>query len=180
MEALESRNIDYQRVAPGMHRVNTAERAIRFAKNHILSGLALCPKDFPIREWDKLITQAELTINLLRNSRVNPNLSAWAYLFGNHDFNKVPLAPPGTKVIIHSKPGERKSWECHGKEGFYIGPAFHHYRCIQVFMPDTHATRYTDTARMIPDKVPIPLASIDDHLRATAEHLVKLLINKKS
>ena len=46
-------------------------------------------------------------------------------------------------------------------------------------MPDTHATRFTDTARMIPDRIPIPLTSIDNHLRAAIEHLITLLINKK-
>ena len=91
-----------------MHRANTTERAIRVCKNHLLSGLALCHEDFPIREWDRLIQQMELTVNLLRNSRINPNLSAWTYLFGNRDFNKVPLVPPYAKVIVHSKPGERK------------------------------------------------------------------------
>ena len=48
IEALE--NIAHQRVSPGMHGVNAAERAIRVVKNHLLSGLALCHKDFPIRE----------------------------------------------------------------------------------------------------------------------------------
>ena len=67
----------------------------------------------PIHQWDKIVDQAELTMNSLRNSRVNPNLSAWAYLFGNHDFNKVPLAPPGAKIVLHSKPTQQKlgvSW----------------------------------------------------------------------
>ena len=45
-------------------------------------------------------------------------------------------------------------------------------------MPDTHATRFTDTSRMIPDKVPIPLASMEDHLCTTTKHLIKLLTNK--
>ena len=45
-------------------------------------------------------------------------------------------------------------------------------------MPDTHATRFTDTTRLIPDKVPIPLATIDDHLCTTSDHLIKLLTNK--
>ena len=94
INALEEANIDFQLAAPGMHRVNTTERAIRVGKNHLLSGLALCHKDYPIREWDRLIPQGELTINLLRNSRINPLLSAWAYLFGVHDFNRVPLSPP--------------------------------------------------------------------------------------
>ena len=32
---------------------------------------------------------------------------------------------------------------------------------------------------MIPDRIPIPLTSIDDHLRAATEHLIRLLTNKK-
>ena len=83
---------------------------------------------------------------------MNPKLLAWAYLFGPHDFNRVPLAPPGTKVVVHTKPGNRKSWEYHGKEGWYIGPAFQHYCCITVYMPETHATRHTDTARLVTEK----------------------------
>ena len=46
-------------------------------------------------------------------------------------------------------------------------------------MPETHSSRVTDTATMIPDKIPIPMASIDDHLRTTMEHLITLLINKR-
>ena len=87
-------------------------------KNHLLSGLALCHDDFPIREWDRIKEQTELTINLLRYSRVNPKPSAWVYLSGNHDFNRVPLAPPGTKVVIHTKPENRGFWEYRGKEGW--------------------------------------------------------------
>ena len=109
---------------------------------------------------------------------MNPKLSAWAYLFEQHDFNRVPFVPPGTKVVIHTKPENRKSWEYHGKEGWYIEPVFHHYRCINIYMPDTHSTCHTDTARLIPDKIPIPMASIDDHLRVTSEHLIQLLTNK--
>ena len=44
-----------------------------------------------------------MTLNLLRPVRYNPKLSAYAYLEGQHDYNKVPLAPPGTRVIIHKK-----------------------------------------------------------------------------
>merc|ERR1711884_545352 len=106
-----------------MHRVNTAERAIRVCKCHLLSGLAICHKDYPIREWDRITPQMELTVNLLRNARVNPTLSAWSYLFGPFDFNKTPLAPPGTKLVIHKKPANRKSWDFHGEDGYYIGPA---------------------------------------------------------
>ena len=132
--ALKDEKIPYQLAPPGNHRTNAAERAIQTFKHHFLAGLASCHPDFPIREWDRILDQAELTLNLLRNSRVNPTLSAWAYLFGNHDFNKVPLAPPGTKVLVHTKANDRASWEYHGKEGFYVGPAPKHYRCISCWM----------------------------------------------
>jgi hypothetical protein len=71
----------------------------------------------------------------LHSSRVNPNLSAYAYLNGNFDFNKTPLAPPGTKLVVHLKPDQQASWAYHGKEGWYVGPAMEHYRCVKCYIP---------------------------------------------
>ena len=85
---LLAENITFEQAPPYQHRRNAAERAIRTFTNHLLAGLATCDPASHICEWDRLLLQAELTINLLRNSRINPNLSAWADLFGNFDFNK--------------------------------------------------------------------------------------------
>ena len=52
---------------------------------------------FPLYEWDELIPQSNITLNLLRVSRSNPNLYAYCYVFVQFDFNTIPLAPPGTK-----------------------------------------------------------------------------------
>ena len=120
-----------------------------------------------------------MTINLLRNSRVNPALSAWAYHFGNHDFNKVPLVPPGTKVVLHSKPEQRKSWAFHGEQGWYIGPATDHYRCVKCYIPKTNKERITDTVTFIPRQIPIPNATIESHLARTADDLIHLLNGKR-
>lgn len=60
---------------------------------------------------------------------------------GIFDFNATPLAPPATKVVAQIKPSVRKSWELNGEEGWYIGPATEHYRCVQVYFPRTRATR---------------------------------------
>ena len=176
---LEDHNVDIELVPPHQHRRNSAERAIRTFKNHFLAGLATCDPDFPLREWDCLLDQAELTLNLLRNSRINPALSAWAYLFGNFNFNKSPLLPPGTKVVLHSKPTQRKSWAFHGEQGWYIGPAVQHYRCLRVYIPKTHAERITDTVQIIPKVIPIPNATLESHLTRTADDLLHLLQNKK-
>ena len=97
-KGLKKYGLEYQLVSPHVHRRNAAERAIRAFKNHFFAFLATYDPDFPVSEWDRLLFQAELTLNVLRSSRVNPKL---------YDFNKTPLAPPGTKVIVHLKPDQR-------------------------------------------------------------------------
>ena len=73
--AMTEESIDWQLATPYLHRTNAAERAIRTFKNHFLAGLATTHPNFPISEWDKLLPQTIITLNLLRNSRVNPKLS---------------------------------------------------------------------------------------------------------
>ena len=69
--SMQDNGVTFEYVPPNQHRRNAAERAIRTFKNHMLAGLAICHKDFPLREWDRLLPQCELTLNLLRNSRLN-------------------------------------------------------------------------------------------------------------
>ena len=66
-----------------------------------LSGLASTDPKFPSYKWDLLIPKAVLNLNILRNSRVNPKLSAYAYIHGNLDFNDTQLDAPGTRDLIH-------------------------------------------------------------------------------
>ena len=168
-------NNKYELVPPHQHRRNAAEKAIRTFKNHLLAGLATCDQNFPICEWDRLLPQCEITLNLLRTSRLQPKLSAYAFLNDNYDFNKTPLAPPGTKVMVHSKPSKRASFAYHGQEGWYIGPSLEHYRCVKCYMPSTHAEVDADTVKFIPNVVPIPEADISTHLKNSVNDLVHLL-----
>lgn len=95
--------LTYQLMPPNIHRTNATERAIPICKNHFLSGLGTVDPTFPIAEWDQLLTQATMTLNLLQNSRINPRLSAYTYVHGQYDFNSNPMAPTGTKVVIHDE-----------------------------------------------------------------------------
>ena len=52
-------------VPSGCHNRNTAELAIRKFKAHFLSLLAGTATSFPPTLWDRLLSQAEVTINLL-------------------------------------------------------------------------------------------------------------------
>ena len=59
--------------------------------------------------WCRVLQQAELTLNLLRLSRLNPKLSAYAHLEGAFDFNRTPLVPPGVKILVYERPSQRGS-----------------------------------------------------------------------
>ena len=92
---------------PGCHRRNLAEIGIIFFKKHLLSILLGVDKSFPTHLWDKLLPEAELTLNLLRQSNATPSVSAHAHLFGYFDYNRMPLAPMGCAVQIHEDADKR-------------------------------------------------------------------------
>ena len=173
--ALHKKHIKYQLVPPHIHRANAAKRAIQTYKNHFLAGLSSCNPKFPLREWDRLITQAEIILNLLRNSRMNPKLSAYAYLFGPYDFNRYPLAPPGTKVVVHAKPSDRTSWGFHGRDGWTIGPSLEHYRCIKSYIPATKSEINCDTLAFSPHDIPMPKVSTEDFLKQATQDIISFL-----
>ena len=95
--AMEKKDTKYQLVPPYTHRANAAERAIQTFKNHFKAGLASIDPDYPMKEWDCLLDQCFLTLNLLRGSRANPSLSAYAYLFGMLIIMQHPLLPRAQK-----------------------------------------------------------------------------------
>ena len=105
-------NIKYQLVPSHIHRQNAAEREILTFKAHFLSILAGVKDDSPPRRhWDQLLPQAELTLNLLRQARIKPNLSAWTYMMGTFNYDATPLGPLGCPLMIHKKTSNRKSWD---------------------------------------------------------------------
>ena len=113
-------NMKYELVSPGCHRRNAAEVAIRNFKSHFLSILAGVADDFPLQLWDRLLPQAKITINLLRQSNATPTISAYAHLNGPFDYNKMPLAPMGCNVQVHEKSDSRGTWAFHSVDGWYL------------------------------------------------------------
>eukprot|EP00804_Cyclotella_cryptica_P019044 CCRYP_014460-RA/>CCRYP_014460-RA protein AED:0.28 eAED:0.28 QI:0/0/0/1/1/1/3/0/673 len=96
----------YKLVPPGCHCRNAAEVAIRNFKSHFLSILAGVADDFPMKLWDKLLPQAEITINLLRQSNATPTVSAYAHLKGPFDYNTSMEC----QVQVHGKSDPRGTW----------------------------------------------------------------------
>ena len=127
------------------HRRNAAERAIQTFKGHFISVLAGVANDFPIHQWDELLPQTILTLNLLRQSNVAPNISAYAYHHGSFDYNRMPIAPMGCNVQFHIKPSRRKTFGEHSGDGFYLQTSPEHYRTHIIFVKKTRAKRLADT-----------------------------------
>jgi hypothetical protein len=113
---LHQQDITFQLVSPYRHRQNSAERAIRYFRDHMIAGLCSTDKSFPMHMWDILLPQAVITLNLLRTSRIIPKHSATTHIFGQYDFNRAPMAPPGTRIKAHETPDPRCAWVPHGQD----------------------------------------------------------------
>jgi hypothetical protein len=98
-------------------------------------------------------------------------------LEGTFDFNITPMAPPGTKIILHEKPLQRGSWDPHGVDGWHLGPAMEHYRCYSVFTNGTQSERVSDTVEFFPQKTTVPYMTATDIAIQAASDLVQVLKN---
>ena len=83
---------------------------------------------------------------------MNPRVSAEAQLNGSFYYNFAPLAPPGTKAVIHEKPGARGTWDLQGTKGWYIGGAPKHYQCWTIYIAKTEAERVSCTVEFFPQQ----------------------------
>jgi hypothetical protein len=61
---IDKKGLDYQIASPGDHRLNHAERAIQTFKNHFIAILYGTDSNFPAKQWDRLIKQAVMTLNM--------------------------------------------------------------------------------------------------------------------
>ncbi len=120
----------------------TSDPNVQGAFYSVLAGVT---DGFPINQWDELLPQTIFNLNLLRQSNVAPNISAYAYHLGSFDYNHMPIAPMGCAVQFHIKPGWRKTFGEHSANGFYLKTSEEHYRTHIVFCKKTQAKWLADT-----------------------------------
>jgi hypothetical protein len=87
------------------------------------------------------------------------------------------MAPPGTRVLVHEKPGKRGTWAPHATDGWYTAPAIDSYRCYQIWMWETRAMRICDTLTWFPTKVTMPSATTEDRILASLRDITDALRN---
>jgi hypothetical protein len=69
-----------------------------------------------------------------------------------------PIAPPGTRVLVHEKPADQETWSPHGTHGWYVGPALDLYRCYRTWVLYTRCERICNT--QCTSQCPLPIQSI--------------------
>ena len=157
------------------HPTNPAERAIQTFKNYFIAIISGTNPEFPSNCWDLLVPQTVITLNLIRLSRINPAIFAHVQIKGNFNFNDIPLAPAGCKVVIHNRATEQPPWAVHGSQGFYVGPANHHYRNYQCCIPGTKSIRVSNTVEFFPHHTPLPATSSSDKIVLVLQDLLEMI-----
>jgi hypothetical protein len=147
-------------------------------KRHFIAGLCTLDPDFKMSLWCELVPQGELTINHLRSSSLDPNLSAYEGLHGSKfDFVAHPIHPLGTKGVVLEPVSTRESWAPHGLDGFYVGLSLDHYQCFRIYVIITNDFRTTDSLSWHPKKLHLPGSSKEELIHAKAEEILHLLQN---
>jgi hypothetical protein len=104
----------------------------------------------------------------------NPKKSASQEVYGSFDFNKTPLVPLETKALLYNDPGSQTSLAPHATDGFYVGTASDHYRCLQFYIPAMCRFRFSNTWCLYPAHCQVPVTLQHDLSIAAAADLLKV------
>ncbi len=102
---------------------------------------------------------------------MTPSVSAYTYLWDDHDYNANSFAPLGCKVEAHVTPNKRETWAPHTAGGFYVDNAWEHYRCHEIYIRDTKHTRTCLTAFFKHKYLTLPTITPADALICAADYL---------
>ena len=141
----EKWNANYQLVPPSTHQSNATERAIRTFKAHFLSILAGVAPYFPRNLWDLLLPQTEVTLNLIRQANLDPDISTRSYFHRPFNFDATLIRPLGCDIIAHKKTGTISSWDFRGASVWNIDVSLQHYRCHKIVEKSTPAAQISNT-----------------------------------
>ena len=112
----------FELVPPEDHQRNVSKRAIGTFKDHLVGVLSGCAKQMPMHLWCRLLPQVEQQLLLLRQSRVNPGMLAYAHVYqGQYNYSKHPFVPIRMESLMHINPHKRQTYAQHCKTGYVIG-----------------------------------------------------------
>jgi hypothetical protein len=87
----------------------------------------------------------------------------------------MPLAPLGTKALVYNNPATWTSWAPHATDGFHVGLATNHYRCLHFYIPATRRFRFSNTWRLYLSHCQVPTTSEHDITLLAVANLLQQL-----
>ena len=75
-------DIKCQLVLLSNHIANNAQIEIKTFRNHFIVGMCILDKKFHIQLWYRLLQKSTISLNMLRQSRTLPHISAYTHIFG--------------------------------------------------------------------------------------------------
>ncbi len=164
---LMPQQVSLQLAKPHNHCVNAIEWAIQTFKNWFIGALGTTNAYFSIQLWDKFTPKVQNSINLLRCLQIHPVCLAYKTLKEPYDWNRYPMAPPGTKAIIYEDSDTRASWASHGLDAWLLNLSKDHYKCHLYYVPETSDYCISGSADLFPQHCIIKGVKQDDNYGAS-------------
>jgi len=105
-------------------------------------------------------------------------VSAYTYLWGQHDYNSQPFALLGCKVEAHIAPEIRETWAPHTATGYYMGNAHEHYRCHNIYITDKRSTHMCSSVFFKHKYLTMPTITPAEALIKAADNLTAAIAGK--
>jgi hypothetical protein len=174
-EAIRASGMTFELVPPDDHRRNMAEETIQTLKDHFVGILSGCAPTFSLHLWCQLLPRVERQLLLLCQSRLHPNLSAYAQVYGHQDYNRHLFIPIGMEALVHNKPHKHCTFTEHCKKAFVLGTFPDHYQCWKFWSTMTRATQILGAAFFKHKYLSNLSATPKDLVIAAAANLAKAL-----
>ena len=168
---ISATHMNFQPVPPDDHRCNLAEKEIHTWKDNFIGVMSGTVATFPVHLWCQAIPQAEWQLFLLRKSNVNPKVSAYAHIYGPHDYKAATFLPIGMETLVHDNPKRRGNFAENFSKWYVLGTASEHYRSWKMWMKDTRATRILATVFHKHKYITKTGVTPEDHIISTAHKL---------
>jgi hypothetical protein len=79
-------------------------------------------------------------------------------------FDATPMAPLGTEVLVHQKPGYHKTWGYHAAKAWYLFHSAAHYHCICVVAKEMGGDCVMDTFHYQHHAIPVLVITAANHI----------------
>ena len=106
---------------------------------------------------------------------MTPLVSAYTYLWGQHEYNANPFAPLDCKVEAYLYPGIQETWAPHTVSGYYLGNLQEHSKCHKIYICDTRHNQVCDTVFFKHKYLTMPMMTPADTLIKALDKLLNAI-----